>query len=115
MFVIPTFPRRKTSGMTERMSFPRRDCVIARERGDRSNLISCRTHGITTTPERRHVMTKEDCDTVSKAGIHTYSLDARQTCPRSFLSGKTSGMTKKVIPAKAGIQENQLVLDTGLA
>ncbi len=36
---------------------------------DRSNPISYRTHEITTTPERRLVMTNKNCDTVWKAEI----------------------------------------------
>jgi hypothetical protein len=32
--------------------------VIERESNDRSNLVSCRIYEITTTPERRLVMTK---------------------------------------------------------
>ena len=42
--------------------------LIAREGNDRSNLISSRIHEITTTPERRLVMTKKNCDRVSGGG-----------------------------------------------
>ncbi len=50
---------------------PTRLCrnVIAREGNDRSNLISSRIHKITTTPERRLVMTKKNCDTICYAGM----------------------------------------------
>ena len=45
---------------------PSRSCrhVIARDGNDRSNLISSRIHEITTTPERRLVMTKKNYDTI---------------------------------------------------
>ena len=35
--------------------------VFARESHDRSNLVSCRIHEITTTPERRLIMTNVNC------------------------------------------------------
>ena len=58
---------------------PSRLChnVIAREGNDRSNLISSRIHKITTTPERRLVMTKKNYDTVCFAGVTT----AAAFCP----------------------------------
>jgi len=46
----------------ERMNFE--EDHIAMAYSALSNLISC--HEITTTPERRLVMTKEDCDTASQ-------------------------------------------------
>ena len=43
--------------------------VIARKCNDRSNLVNYPWYEITTTPERRLVMTKVDYDTVLNAGI----------------------------------------------